>query len=66
MLTLPARPGDGTDEFGDWTVLFDGGLGCPWSILVSFRTILSSIIVLEQSILWEKIQAYWLYKIKNY
>lgn len=27
--TLPARPGDGTDEFGDWTVLFEGGLGWP-------------------------------------
>lgn len=26
---LPARPGDGTDEFGDWTVLFEGGLGWP-------------------------------------
>lgn len=29
IVTGPARPGDGTDEFGDWTVLFDGGLGCP-------------------------------------
>lgn len=50
MVTGPARPGDGTDEFGDWTVLLEGGLGWPWSTLASFLTILSSMIVLEQSI----------------
>lgn len=29
IVTGPARPGDGTDEFGDWTVLLEGGLGWP-------------------------------------
>lgn len=53
-MTLPARPGDGTDEFGDCTVLFEGGLGWLLSTLVSFLIILSSIMVLEQSILQEK------------
>lgn len=52
-MVLPVRPGDGTDEFGDCTVLFDGGLGWAWSTLVSFLAILSNMIVLEQSIFQE-------------
>lgn len=49
-IQLPERPGDGTEEFGDCTVLFEGGFGWFCSTLPSFLTALSSVMFPEQSI----------------
>lgn len=44
-------PGDGTDEFGDCTVLFEGGFGWFCSAVTSsFLATVSSVMFPEQSI----------------